>query len=278
MVTTPCYDANGNITDYVETNGTVVAHREFDAFGNTVVATGSMVHTLHYWFSTKYLDEETGLYYYGFRYYSPGLGRWVNRDLINEGDDGAEVSLYAYIENQSVNVSDDLGLKSTKKGAKPTKKKLPPLNKYEKLLVSILAKTKGAGKYTPSKSTVNCLGYALCSKVSLGGTWDDAQEILEAKCRSPKRGEICECDEKMVLYFPLLDPIDGQIVDYHVIAESESGSGWEGKIGEGFGIVTAIVRPEPSVKAVYYDWLEAIKKGEGKKVGQSSRYCCKKCR
>ena len=35
-------------------------------------------------FSTKYTDEETGLCYYGYRYYSPVMGRWVNRDSIGE--------------------------------------------------------------------------------------------------------------------------------------------------------------------------------------------------
>jgi YD repeat-containing protein len=65
----PCYDANGNITDYVNTNGVVVAHREYDAFGNTIVATGPMVNDFNFWFSTKYLDQETGFYYYGYRYY-----------------------------------------------------------------------------------------------------------------------------------------------------------------------------------------------------------------
>jgi RHS repeat-associated protein len=91
----------------VDTNGTVVAHREFDAFGSTIVATGNMVHTLHFWFSTKYLDDETGLYYYGYRYYSPGLGRWLNRDPI--GEKGA-FNLYVMIANHSVDAVDALGL------------------------------------------------------------------------------------------------------------------------------------------------------------------------
>ena len=105
----PSYDANGNITDYVDTNGTVVAHREFDAFGKTVVATGSMVHTLHFWFSTKYLDEETGLYYYGLRYYSPETGKWINRDPLEEL---GGLHLYAVCLNNLVNHEDPLGMTS----------------------------------------------------------------------------------------------------------------------------------------------------------------------
>ncbi|MEI6515844.1 MAG: RHS repeat-associated core domain-containing protein [bacterium] len=80
----PLCDANGNITDYIDASGAVVAHREFDAYGNTVAAWGALVHELHFWFSSKYLDEETGFYYYGHRYFMPEIGRWCSRDPIQE--------------------------------------------------------------------------------------------------------------------------------------------------------------------------------------------------
>jgi RHS repeat-associated protein len=35
-----------------------------------------------YRFSTKYLDAETDMYYYGYRYYNPELGRWISRDPV----------------------------------------------------------------------------------------------------------------------------------------------------------------------------------------------------
>jgi len=78
-----CYDANGNVTDLVDTNGTTVAHYEYDPFGNTTQQSGSAASQNPFRFSTKYLDE-TGLYYYGYRYYSPQLGRWPSRDPITE--------------------------------------------------------------------------------------------------------------------------------------------------------------------------------------------------
>jgi RHS repeat-associated protein len=43
-----------------------------------------MVNDFNFWFSTKYLDHETGNYYYGYRYYSPSLGRFPSRDPIGE--------------------------------------------------------------------------------------------------------------------------------------------------------------------------------------------------
>jgi RHS repeat-associated protein len=40
-----------------------------------------MAKTNPFRFSTKYCDDESGLVYYGYRYYSPTQGRWIGRDL-----------------------------------------------------------------------------------------------------------------------------------------------------------------------------------------------------
>ena len=79
-----CYDANGNVTELVDTNGASVAHYEYDAYGNVIVQSGLASTNNPFRFSTKYLGEETGWYYYGYRYYSPELGRWTRRDPIEE--------------------------------------------------------------------------------------------------------------------------------------------------------------------------------------------------
>jgi len=57
--------------------------------------------------STKYLDDTTGWYYYCFRYYSPELGRWVNRDPI--GEKGG-LNLYVFVDNAALTRVDPLGL------------------------------------------------------------------------------------------------------------------------------------------------------------------------
>ncbi|MGI6494698.1 MAG: RHS repeat-associated core domain-containing protein [Kiritimatiellia bacterium] len=80
----PFYDNNGNITAYVDEQGAIVAEYTYDAFGFTIEATGSMADAFLHRFSTKYLDVETGLYYYGYRFYAPELMRWLNRDPIEE--------------------------------------------------------------------------------------------------------------------------------------------------------------------------------------------------
>jgi len=103
----PCFDANGNVTEYIDASGTIRAHYAFDSFGNTITQNGDMADTFSHRFSTKYLDEETGLYYYGYRYYLTGLGRWLNRDLIEE--DGG-VNVYGFVENEALTYFDVLGL------------------------------------------------------------------------------------------------------------------------------------------------------------------------
>ena len=57
-------------------------------------------------FSTKYQDKETGLLYYGFRYYSPEMGRWLNRDPIQER---GGVNVYIFVANNSIGFVDLLG-------------------------------------------------------------------------------------------------------------------------------------------------------------------------
>ena len=40
----------------------------------------------HHRFTGKYLDDDTGLYYYGARYYDPALGRFISPDPLYVGD------------------------------------------------------------------------------------------------------------------------------------------------------------------------------------------------
>jgi len=79
------YDANGNVGQVVETTlgsaGTIVAHYEYTPYGQVLV---EPLFDQPYRFSTKPFDSWTGLGYWGYRWYSPKLGRWVNRDPIEE--------------------------------------------------------------------------------------------------------------------------------------------------------------------------------------------------
>ena len=73
----PCYDNNGNIMRYLDISGNVVAEYTYDAFGRTILQSGTLADVFRHRFSSKYFDMETGLYYYGYRFYGPKLKRWL---------------------------------------------------------------------------------------------------------------------------------------------------------------------------------------------------------
>ena len=101
------YDANGNVSDLADANGNSLAHYEYDPYGNIAQQSGSEASANPFRFSTKYTDDETGLVYYGYRFYSPTLGRWPNRDPIGEA--GGR-NIYGYVVNAPVNLVDFFGL------------------------------------------------------------------------------------------------------------------------------------------------------------------------
>ena len=83
------------------------AHFEYSPFGKIISENGSMPEKFAFRFSSEYHDSETGLVYYNYRYYSPELGRWINRDPI--GEDGGN-NLYGFVGNSPINFLDKLGL------------------------------------------------------------------------------------------------------------------------------------------------------------------------
>ena len=80
----PTWDANGNVMEYLSTDGTLAAHYEYSPFGETVIQSGELAQTFAFRFSTKYWEDEAKLYYYGYRFYVPSVGRWLNRDPVGE--------------------------------------------------------------------------------------------------------------------------------------------------------------------------------------------------
>ena len=106
----PTYDGNGNVSEYLASDGTVAAHFEYDPFGNLTVDKYSNSTAFPYRFSTKPQDAETGLYYYLYRYFDPVTGRWPSRDPIEE--EGG-LNMYGFVFNSPICVVDILGLSDT---------------------------------------------------------------------------------------------------------------------------------------------------------------------
>ncbi len=101
-------DANGNIGQLLDAaNPTnILAHYEYSPFGETIVAVGELAKANPFRFSTKYHEDESGLVYYGYRYYNPDIGRWVNRDPIGER---GGVNLFGFVGNNPIDHLDYLG-------------------------------------------------------------------------------------------------------------------------------------------------------------------------
>jgi RHS repeat-associated protein len=77
-------DGNGNVTFMLNSSQAVVASYRYDPFGNTISSSGSLATANIYRFSSKEFHVNSGMYYYGYRFYDPYLQRWINRDPIQE--------------------------------------------------------------------------------------------------------------------------------------------------------------------------------------------------
>ena len=122
----PAYDGNGNVSEYLSSTGSVAAHFEYDPFGNTTVDTDT-VGKFDIRFSSKKQDSETGLYYYGYRYYDPVPGRWPSRDPIGES---GGINLYGMVGNDAVDNVDTLGLKQLEDISKDLQAQAQELRAY----------------------------------------------------------------------------------------------------------------------------------------------------
>jgi RHS repeat-associated protein len=103
-------DGNGNTAALVNAStGAFAAIYEYDPFGQLTRSevSDNAISDNPFKFSTKYTDTQTGLVYYGNRYYSPGLGRFITQDP--SGISGG-INLYAFCTNDAINRYDYLGL------------------------------------------------------------------------------------------------------------------------------------------------------------------------
>ena len=75
------WENTGSIIRLTDKDGKQVQKYEYDPYGNIIEAEGIVLDN-PFRFSQKYYDIETGLYYYGARYYNPEYGRWLSEDPI----------------------------------------------------------------------------------------------------------------------------------------------------------------------------------------------------
>ncbi|OQB90382.1 MAG: tRNA3(Ser)-specific nuclease WapA precursor [Verrucomicrobia bacterium ADurb.Bin118] len=118
------YDGNGNVTALVRGGSDpVLARYEYSAYGELLRSTGPLAVVNPFRWSSKFWDEESGLVYYGYRYYSPVMGRWFGRDPL--GEQGG-VNLLAFVGNNPVTAVDSDGRAMHHLGTMELYRMLPP--------------------------------------------------------------------------------------------------------------------------------------------------------
>ena len=83
-------DHLGSSSYITDREGRITQHTEYIAFGEVLFEEHSTSRTIPYLFNGKELDSETGLYYYGARYYDPRVSLWLNVDPMMLRDEAMD--------------------------------------------------------------------------------------------------------------------------------------------------------------------------------------------
>ena len=100
-------DHLGSSSYITNLDGEVVQHIEYVPFGEVFVEERNNIWNTPYLFNAKEFDEETGLYYYGARYYDPHISLWITTDPIK--NKYPNISSYCYTANNPVRFIDPDG-------------------------------------------------------------------------------------------------------------------------------------------------------------------------
>ncbi|MEJ2665403.1 MAG: RHS repeat-associated core domain-containing protein, partial [Spirochaetia bacterium] len=86
-------------------DGEEYEHVEYTPYGETWIDEGrDTLERINYLFTSKELDTETGLYYFGARYLDPQTSRWINPDPIMDG-----LNWYCFCSNNPIKYKDPNG-------------------------------------------------------------------------------------------------------------------------------------------------------------------------
>jgi RHS repeat-associated protein len=103
-----------------DSKGNVLREENRYPYGLDWRVDGADATTADYVYTGKEYDAETGLVYFGGRYYSPEMGRWTTPDPMFLEEVASiikrplEANLYAYVRNNPINYIDPLGLRILK--------------------------------------------------------------------------------------------------------------------------------------------------------------------
>ena len=93
-------DHLGSSSYITNLDGEVAQHIEYVPFGEVFIEERNNTWNTPYLFNAKEFDEETGLYYYGARYYEPRLSLWMSTDPLQEKY--PNINTYCYTINNPI--------------------------------------------------------------------------------------------------------------------------------------------------------------------------------
>ncbi|MCR5231501.1 MAG: RHS repeat-associated core domain-containing protein, partial [Acholeplasmatales bacterium] len=102
-------DVLNNIIGIIDNNGLIVSKFDYDAYGNIINQTGTIMSNFRY--KGYYYDTDIELYYLKTRFYNPVLLRFITPDSIEYLDSSSIIglNLYAYCGNDPINMKDEEG-------------------------------------------------------------------------------------------------------------------------------------------------------------------------
>ena len=100
-------DHLGSSSYITNLDGEVSQHIEYVPFNEVFIEERNNTWNTPYLFNAKEFDEETGMYYYGARYYEPRLSLWMSADPLEE--DYPNLSAYGYCHNNPIILYDPDG-------------------------------------------------------------------------------------------------------------------------------------------------------------------------
>ncbi|WP_309491402.1 RHS repeat-associated core domain-containing protein [Trinickia mobilis] len=105
-------DQLGSSVLELDGSGQKISREEYFPFGGTALRAARSESEAKYK-TVRYSGKErdgTGLYYYGYRYYAPWLGRWLNPDPAGSVDG---LNLFRMVRNNPLRFKDNAGLNAT---------------------------------------------------------------------------------------------------------------------------------------------------------------------
>ncbi len=123
------FDASNSVFEYYhpdhihsaeilsDSSGNLSQHYEYSAYGQSRYTSSIIAFPISRRYTSQVLDEETGLYYYGARYYDPVIGRFIQPDmLIPNGFDPQAYDRFAYARDNPLEYVDPSGQRSREVG------------------------------------------------------------------------------------------------------------------------------------------------------------------